>query len=141
VRNIAPDCDLVIVIGSKNSSNSVRLTEISRNAGVPAVLIDDVSELPDGLLKGDETVLVTAGASAPEDLVAELCRTLLNRFGGTIELRDIFEEDTEFNLPATLKKMMRERGVDPEGRRIRVSAPVITQPLYGAVPLTVSAAG
>jgi 4-hydroxy-3-methylbut-2-enyl diphosphate reductase len=50
VRNIAPDCDLVIVIGSTNSSNAVRLTEISRNAGVPAVLIADVSELPDGLL-------------------------------------------------------------------------------------------
>ncbi|MDX2114508.1 MAG: 4-hydroxy-3-methylbut-2-enyl diphosphate reductase [Planctomycetota bacterium] len=137
VRQIAPECDLVLVIGSKNSSNSVRLTEISRNAGVPAVLIDDVSELPQGVLQGHETVLVTAGASAPEDLVAELCRTLISRFGGTIELRDIFEEDTEFNIPTTLKKMMRERGVDPEGRRIRVSAPVITTELYGSVPLTV----
>lgn len=139
VRKIAPECDLVIVVGSKNSSNSVRLTEISRNAGVDAILIDDVSELPEGLLKGDETVLVTAGASAPEDLVAELCRTLIARFDGTIELRDIFEEDTEFNIPTTLKKMMRDRGVDPEGRRIRVSAPVITEEQYGRVPLTVGA--
>lgn len=141
VRKIAAECDLVLVVGSKNSSNSVRLTEISRNAGVQAVLIDDVSELPAGLLIGDETVLVTAGASAPEDLVAELCRTLLRRFGGTIELRDIFEEDTEFNIPTTLKKMMRERGVDPADRRIRVSAPVITPEMYGAVPLTVGASG
>jgi 4-hydroxy-3-methylbut-2-enyl diphosphate reductase len=141
VRKIARECDLVLVVGSKNSSNSVRLTEISRNAGVRAVLIDDVSELPQGLIAGDETVLVTAGASAPEDLVAELCRTLLRRFGGTIELRDIFEEDTEFNIPTTLKKMMRERGVDPADRRIRVSAPVITNELYGAVPLTVGASG
>ena len=139
VRQIAPECDLVLVVGSKNSSNSVRLTEISRNAGVEAVLIDDVTELPPGILEGDETVLVTAGASAPEDLVAELCRTLLERFGGTIEVRDIFEEDTEFNIPTTLKKMMRERGVDPEDRRIRVSKPTITGDLYGAVPLTVGA--
>ncbi len=140
VRKIAAECDLVLVVGSKNSSNSVRLTEISRNAGVNAVLIDDVSELPLAVLKGDETVLVTAGASAPEDLVAELCRTLLKRFGGTIELRDLFEENTEFNIPTTLKKMMRDRGVDPEERRIRVSAPVITPDLYGSVPLTISAA-
>jgi 4-hydroxy-3-methylbut-2-enyl diphosphate reductase len=141
VRQIAPECDLVLVVGSKNSSNSVRLTEISRNAGVDAVLIDDVSELSTGVLKGDETVLVTAGASAPEDLVAELCRALLERFGGTIEVRDIFEEDTEFNIPTTLKKMMRERGVDPEERRIRVSKPTITSDLYGAVALTVGASG
>lgn len=141
VRQIAPECDLVLVVGSKNSSNSVRLTEISRNAGVPAILIDDVSELPDGLLNGGETVLVTAGASAPEDLVAELCRSLLERFGGSIEVRDIFEEDTEFNIPTTLKKMMRERGVDPDGRRIRVTKPTITPDLYGAVPLTVGMTG
>ncbi len=141
VRKIAPECDIVLVIGSKNSSNSVRLTEISRNAGVDAILIDDVSELPEGMLRAQQTVLVTAGASAPEDLVAELCRTLLSKFGGSIELRDIFEEDTEFNIPTTLKKMMRERGVDPADRRIRVTAPVITMDLYGGVPLTVGASG
>ncbi|MBL8747289.1 MAG: 4-hydroxy-3-methylbut-2-enyl diphosphate reductase [Phycisphaerae bacterium] len=141
VRKIAEECDIVLVIGSKNSSNSVRLTEISRNAGVEAILIDDVSELPEGLLRADQTVLVTAGASAPEDLVAELCRSLLGRFGGTIELRDIFEEDTEFNIPTTLKKMMRERGVDPADRRIRVTAPTITRELYGCVPVTVGATG
>lgn len=139
VRQIGPECDLVLVIGSKNSSNSLRLTEIARNAGVPSKLIDDVSELPGDLLRGDETVLVTAGASAPEDLVAELCRALIARFGGTIELRDVFEEDTEFNIPTTLKRLMRDRGVDPAERRIRVSAPVITRELYGSVPLTVSA--
>ncbi len=141
VRQIAPECDVVLVIGSKNSSNSVRLTEISRNAGVEAILIDDVSELPEGLLSAEQTVLVTAGASAPEDLVAELCRTLLKKFGGTIELRDIFEEDTEFNIPTTLKKMMRDRGVDPADRRIRVSAPVITREIYGSVPVTVGVSG
>jgi hypothetical protein len=87
-----------------------------------------------------ETVLITAGASAPEDLVAELCRTLVSRYGATIELADIYEEDVEFGLPGTLKKAMRGKGIDPSDRRIRVHAPVVTEELYGAVPLTVSAA-
>ncbi len=138
VRQIAPECDLVLVVGSKNSSNSVRLTEISRNAGATGHLLDDVSELPEGLLTGDETVLVTAGASAPEDLVAELCRALLSKFGGTIEVRDVTHEDMDFDIPATLKRMMREQGIDPADRRIRISPPTITDEMYGAVPLTVS---
>lgn len=147
VRQIAPECDLVLVVGSKNSSNSVRLTEISANVGVPAYLLDDVSELKDEWFAGVEggpaaaTVLITAGASAPEDLVAELCRTLIDRFGGTIEQRDVFNEDVEFGLPATLKRLMREQGVNPEGRRIRVGRYDITQEMYGAVPLTISAKG
>ncbi len=139
VRQIAPESDVVLVIGSKNSSNSVRLTEISRNAGVDAILIDDVTELDLDRFMGDETVLVTAGASAPEDLVAELCRTLLERFGGEIVLRDVRLEDTEFDLPVSLKRLMRERDIDPKDRRIRIKPPEITETLYGAVPLTVSA--
>lgn len=147
VRQIAPECDLVLVVGSKNSSNSVRLTEISRNAGCPAFLLDDVSELKDEWFDGldsaahEATVLVTAGASAPEDLVAELCRTLIARYGvngrGVIEQRDIFREDEEFGLPATLKKLMREEGIDPETRKIKVGTYDITEEFYGAVPLTV----
>jgi 4-hydroxy-3-methylbut-2-enyl diphosphate reductase len=140
VRRIAPDCDVVLVIGSKNSSNSVRLTEISANVGTRAVLIDDVSELDwSWFPTGKETVLLTAGASAPEDLVAGVCRTLLDRFGGDIEQRDIFEEDIEFAPPGALRKMMAEKGVDPDSRRFRVQAPVVTRELYGAVPLTISA--
>ncbi|MFN7021688.1 MAG: hypothetical protein ACK4WH_10220, partial [Phycisphaerales bacterium] len=147
VRRIAPECDLVLVVGSKNSSNSVRLTEISRNAGCPAFLLDDVSELKDEWFSGldtaahEATVLVTAGASAPEDLVAELCRTLIRRYGkdgkGSIEQRDIFREDEEFGLPATLKRLMRAGGIDPETRRIKVGSYDITEEAYGAVPLTV----
>ena len=158
VRQLAPECDLVLVVGSKNSSNSVRLTEISANVGVNAYLLDDVSELRDEWFARTPgagrhaTVLITAGASAPEDLVAELCRTLLNRYGrerkdggtGGIEQRDVFNEDTEFGLPATLKRLMREKGIDPESRRIRVGSYDLTEELYGAapsrqtVPLTVS---
>jgi len=139
VRQIAPECDLVLVIGSKNSSNSVRLTEIAQNVGCPAYLLDDVSELQDVWFKtGEETVLVTAGASAPEHLVAGLCKTLIDRYGGGIELRDVVEEDTEFAIPATLKRLMRDHGVDPAGRKIRVQAPTVTAELYGAAPVAIT---
>jgi 4-hydroxy-3-methylbut-2-enyl diphosphate reductase len=149
VRQIAPECDVVLVVGSKNSSNSVRLTEISRNAGTPAYLLDDASELKDEWFAHlaprqprDATILITAGASAPEDLVAGLCRTLISRYADpanppTIEQRDIFREDEEFGLPATLKKLMREQGIDPEGRKIKVGTYDITEEAYGAVPLTI----
>ncbi|MBX3367257.1 MAG: 4-hydroxy-3-methylbut-2-enyl diphosphate reductase [Phycisphaeraceae bacterium] len=139
VRQIAPECDLVLVVGSKNSSNSVRLTEIAQNVGTPGRLIDDASGLDFAWFpRGDETVLVTAGASAPENLVAEVCRVLLTRFGGTIEQRDVFEEDIEFALPAALRRVMTEKGID-SNRAIRVGKPEVTAELYGAVPLTVSA--
>ncbi len=143
VRQIAPECDLVLVVGSKNSSNSVRLTEISRNVGVPAYLLDDVRELKDEWFvnsaqpkNGEEfTVLITAGASAPEDLVAEICRSLITRYGGSLQQRDVVPEDVEFALPATLKRLMREHGIDPEGRKIRVGSREITEADYGASPL------
>jgi 4-hydroxy-3-methylbut-2-enyl diphosphate reductase len=149
VRQIAPEVDVVLVVGSRNSSNSVRLTEISANVGTPAYLLDDASELKDewfSHVKGgaaNATILITAGASAPEDLVAELCRTLKGRYASgsetTIEQRDIFREDEEFGLPATLKRLMREegKGADIDQRKIKVGTYDITEELYGAVPLTV----
>ncbi|MFZ4574528.1 MAG: 4-hydroxy-3-methylbut-2-enyl diphosphate reductase [Phycisphaerales bacterium] len=138
VRTIAPDCDLVLVVGSRNSSNSVRLTEIAANAGARAFRVDDLSEVDFAWFPtGRERVLLTAGASAPEDLVAAICRALLERFGGELEQRTVFEEDIEFGLPVTLKRMLRERGIDPDERTIKVAAPVITQSQYGATPLTV----
>lgn len=140
VRQIAPECDLVLVVGSKNSSNSVRLTEISRNVGTPARLLDDVSEIDYAwFATGNERVMLTAGASAPEDLVAEICRALLSRFGGEIEQRDIVEEDAYFALPGELRKILRDRGIDPESRRIHVTTPKVSRELYGGVPLTISA--
>ncbi|MEM8836039.1 MAG: 4-hydroxy-3-methylbut-2-enyl diphosphate reductase [Planctomycetota bacterium] len=141
VRQIAPACDLCLVVGSRNSSNSVRLTEISENVGCPGRLIDDVSEIDPAWFDGVDRVLVTAGASAPEDLVAGVCRHLVKEYGAEIEIADVFEEDVEFAIPATLKRMMRDRGVDPAERRIHFTRPDVTQDLYGAVPLTVSASG
>jgi len=141
VRQIAPGCDVTLVVGSKNSSNSVRLTEISENVGCKGYLLDDVLELQDEWFKPDDRVLVTAGASAPEDLVAALCKTMVERYGASIEVQDIFDEDTEFGIPVTLKRLMRERGVDPGERRIHITKPNITEKLYGAVALTVGASG
>ncbi|MCA9281973.1 MAG: 4-hydroxy-3-methylbut-2-enyl diphosphate reductase [Phycisphaeraceae bacterium] len=141
VRAIAPECDLTLVVGSRNSSNSKRLTEISENVGCRARLIDDVSEIDPTWFEGVERVLVTAGASAPEDLVAELVRKLVNDYDAEIEVRDITTEDTEFGIPATLKRMMRERGVDPTGRRIHIQRPDITADLYGGVPVTIGVTG
>lgn len=138
VRQIAPECDLVLVVGSKNSSNSVRLTEIAANVGTPARLLDDATALDFSWFpRGDETVMLTAGASAPEDLVAEICRTLLGRFGGSIEQRTLVEESVEFALPGALRRTMRERGIDPDTRSISIRAPEITPALYGSVALTV----
>ncbi|MCW5777440.1 MAG: 4-hydroxy-3-methylbut-2-enyl diphosphate reductase [Phycisphaeraceae bacterium] len=143
VRMLAPECDLVLVVGSRNSSNSVRLTEIAGNAGASARLIDDASGLDGAWFAGAAgmTVLVTAGASAPEDLVAGVCRALVERYGATVETRDVFDEDVEFALPGNLRRIMRERGLPDADRRVRVGRPVVTAELYGAVPLTVSAGG
>ena len=140
VRELAPRCDVVLVVGSANSSNSVRLTEIAQRVGTRAHLIDDVHGLDDAWFEtGNETVLLTAGASAPEDLVAGICRKLLDTFGGTLEQADVYEEDIEFDVPATLKRLTRQQGIDPGSQHLHVSKPVITRERYGAVPLTISA--
>ncbi len=138
VRQLAPECDLVLVVGSQNSSNSKRLTEIAANVGTPGKLIDDVTEIDWAWFPtGDETVLISAGASAPEDLVAGVCRALVERFAATIEVRDVFKEDVAFAQPSTLRKVMRERGIDPASRQIRVRPPTITREAYGTVALTI----
>jgi 4-hydroxy-3-methylbut-2-enyl diphosphate reductase len=118
VRALAPKADLVLVVGSRNSSNSVRLTEISENMGTPARLVDDRSELRKEWFEGVGTVLVTAGASAPEDLVQELILELVQTYGGEVEQHDVYHEEVEFGLPGTLKELMRKRGIDPTGRRV-----------------------
>jgi 4-hydroxy-3-methylbut-2-enyl diphosphate reductase len=118
VRAIAPDCDLVLVVGSRNSSNSLRLTEIAEAVGTPARLLDDMSELEASWFDGVDTVLVTAGASAPEDLVQGVILELIERYGGEVEQHDVQRESVEFGLPGTLKKFMWSRDIDPSGRRI-----------------------
>lgn len=148
VRVLAPECDVVLVVGSRNSSNSLRLTEIAEATGTTAFLIDDVEELSATMVKDAGSVLVTAGASAPEDLVQSLILRLIQDHGGVIEQHDIFHESVEFGLPGTLKKFMRTRDIDPEGRRITMDDMASTNRFlddhgipYSVVDLTVSAAG
>jgi 4-hydroxy-3-methylbut-2-enyl diphosphate reductase len=139
VRTFAPRADLVLVVGSQNSSNSVRLTEIAANVGTPGKRVDDASELKHEWFEGVETVLVTAGASAPEDLVAGVCKTLLDTFGGEIEIVSTVDEDQEFNLPASLRRWMRDKGLGEPTDRVRIGHYDYTAEVYGAVPLTISA--
>jgi 4-hydroxy-3-methylbut-2-enyl diphosphate reductase len=103
VKLLAPLADAVIVLGSRNSSNSMRLAELASALGKPAYLIDGVSDLPDGCFSGRETVLVTAGASAPENVVEECVRHLQERYGAVVESRTVREEHVSFPLPRELR--------------------------------------
>ena len=104
VKAIAPQCQLLLVVGSQNSSNSRRLVEVCRNAGVPSYLIDDESELDPAWLSNVDTVAVTAGASAPEHLVQNLIQFLQNRYAfGSVQEVEVKEEDVRFSLPAELQ--------------------------------------
>lgn len=121
VRALTPSCDVVLVVGSGNSSNSVRLTEIAENIGKPAFLIDDATEINSDWFQNVTTCLITAGASAPEDLVRQVIRRLVDEHDAQVEQHHVDREDVEFGLPGTLKKVMRAHDIDPEGRRIRVN--------------------
>jgi 4-hydroxy-3-methylbut-2-en-1-yl diphosphate reductase len=105
VTEMGRDVDLVLVIGSKNSSNSQRLVETARQMGKDAYLIDDQSELDPRWLAGREAVFVTAGASAPERLVEALLERLKRDFGGVIETRTLVEEDVAFAPPKSLRSL------------------------------------
>jgi 4-hydroxy-3-methylbut-2-enyl diphosphate reductase len=99
VRDIAPQCDLVLVVGSPNSSNSQRLVEVSRRAGVVAHLVDDAAEVDLGWLSDAPRVGVTAGASAPPHLVDEIVRCLAGLGPVRIEHHQTVTEDVTFTLP------------------------------------------
>jgi 4-hydroxy-3-methylbut-2-en-1-yl diphosphate reductase len=103
VSILAKDADLVIVLGSQNSSNSQRLAELSRERGVPAYLVDGPTELDPAWFDGANTVLVTAGASAPEVVVDQCLDWLRERFDAKVEPRTIREESVSFPLPRELR--------------------------------------
>ncbi len=103
VRRLAAEADLALVVGSQNSSNSQRLAEIARASGISAYLIDGAEDIDPGWFRGSETVLMTAGASAPETVVQECLALLEERFAATVELRVIREEDVRFVLPRPLR--------------------------------------
>lgn len=103
VKELLPEADVVIVLGSQNSSNSLRLAEIARSCGKEAFLVDNVYEIPRGTIRGDETVLITAGASAPEEVVEECVSYLREQFSATVESRTVREEHVSFPLPRELR--------------------------------------
>jgi 4-hydroxy-3-methylbut-2-enyl diphosphate reductase len=103
VKDLVPEVDMVLVLGSQNSSNSLRLAELARCHGKPAFLIDGANEIRDDWFGGKQTVLITAGASAPEDVVEECLAYLKDRFGAVVESRTVREEHVSFPLPRELR--------------------------------------
>jgi 4-hydroxy-3-methylbut-2-en-1-yl diphosphate reductase len=103
VRSLAAEADLVLVVGSQNSSNSIRLTEVAKEYGAQSHLVDSVRDVDPQWLDGVETVVLTAGASAPEHLVQECLDWLENVFSAEVEERVIRQEQVYFPLPKVLR--------------------------------------
>ncbi|MDG2207693.1 MAG: 4-hydroxy-3-methylbut-2-enyl diphosphate reductase [Pirellulales bacterium] len=103
VRVLADEADFVLVLGSQNSSNSQRLADIGRECLTPSRLIDGVGDMDDRWFENVDTVLITAGASAPESLVQEVCHHLEQKFSASIEERVMQTEKVLFPLPRELR--------------------------------------
>jgi 4-hydroxy-3-methylbut-2-enyl diphosphate reductase len=108
VKEIAAECELVIVVGSRNSSNSVRLVEVARDAGAAAsYLVDDASEVRDEWLTGVTSVGLTSGASVPDELVFGVLDWLRERgYGDVVEVNSA-DEHLIFALPQELRRDLR----------------------------------
>lgn len=105
VKNLSEQCDLILVVGSPNSSNSTRLMEISEKVGVPSYLIDNASEIKQEWLDGKQCVGVTAGASAPEVLVDDVIKQLQDWGADSVEEAPGEIEKVVFYLPKELAKI------------------------------------
>ncbi len=106
VKRIAPNCDRMIVVGSPNSSNSLRLVEVAERAGCPqAMLVQRAAEIEWAAFSGISRLGVTAGASAPEVLVDEIIDAFKARFAAQVETVATAEEDIAFKLPRELREM------------------------------------
>ena len=103
VKAVAPHCQLLLVVGSQNSSNSRRLVEVSQNVGIRAHLVDDEHDVDPAWLRGVTTVALTAGASAPENLVQNLISYLRRNGFNSLEEVELVEEDVRFSLPSGLQ--------------------------------------
>jgi 4-hydroxy-3-methylbut-2-enyl diphosphate reductase len=106
VRELAPRTDVVLVLGSQNSSNSKRLAEIANALGPHAHLIDGVGEIRSEWLEGADSVLITAGASAPEDVVQQVIEFLQQTYGASIQEEFVREENVHFPLPKSLRDLL-----------------------------------
>ncbi|MBU0621903.1 MAG: 4-hydroxy-3-methylbut-2-enyl diphosphate reductase [Gammaproteobacteria bacterium] len=104
VKALAKQCDIVLVVGSPNSSNSNRLREVAKNLGVPAWLIDNAGELRPEWLQGKQRVGITAGASAPEVLVREVIKRLMELGATGVREAEGIEENVVFPIPKALDR-------------------------------------
>jgi 4-hydroxy-3-methylbut-2-enyl diphosphate reductase len=109
VKQLAPRCDLVLVIGSRNSSNSNRLVEVARQHGAASYLIDNEHEVKEEWLEGVETVGITSGASAPEELVQRLIKFFRERGAQDVAELEVTEEDVRFMLPKDIRQLLSAR--------------------------------
>ncbi len=114
VKDMLSEIDLLLVIGSRNSSNSNRLVDVARAAEVPAHLIDDENEIDETWLEGVDTVGITSGASAPEHLVTRVCDWFRARGADEVEPFRMVEEDVTFRLPVELRRELALAAARPD---------------------------
>ena len=114
VKALAPEADVVLIVGAVNSSNSNRLVEVAKYAGTPAYLVPDESHLDPAWLEGAETVGVSSGASAPEVLVDRLLEKLAELGYNDVETKTVTTEDVTFSLPPWLREQ-RAEGAEEAG--------------------------
>jgi 4-hydroxy-3-methylbut-2-enyl diphosphate reductase len=113
VKQMAGECDLVLVIGSQNSSNSKRLVEVARDYGAEAHLIDNETQVQEEWLEGARVVGITSGASAPEQLVQRLVGFFRDRGTQDVSEFEVIQEDVRFMLPKTIRKALADRDAAP----------------------------
>ena len=106
VKQLARACDLVLVIGSRNSSNSNRLVDVTREMGTEAHLIDHEGQVEEAWLAGKRVVGITSGASAPEELVQRLVAFFRARGTTVVEELEVVQEDVRFMLPRTIRQAL-----------------------------------
>ena len=120
IKKVGAVSDLVIVVGSANSSNTVRLVEVALLAGAKAAYrVDYASEIDDSWFEGVESVGVSSGASVPEELVAEVLTYLAVRGYGDVETIQTAEEDIQFSLPKELRKELKSAGEETSNKAKR----------------------
>jgi 4-hydroxy-3-methylbut-2-en-1-yl diphosphate reductase len=110
VKQLAAHCDLVLVIGSRNSSNSNRLVEVAREHGADSYLIDSEAEVREEWLEGKQVVGITSGASAPESLVQRLVEFFRSRGTSDVQELEVVQEDVRFMLPKVIRQRMAGAG-------------------------------
>ncbi|CAM5229894.1 4-hydroxy-3-methylbut-2-enyl diphosphate reductase [Streptomyces tanashiensis] len=121
IKELAGQAELVIVVGSKNSSNSIRMVEVAKQAGVPAAyLVDFASEIDEAWLEGVTSVGLSSGASVPDILVQEVLEWLAERGYADVEIVKTADESLTFSLP----KELRNKDLRAEAEKLAAAAPV-----------------